>query len=39
MVNALRLVFAGGIYIPAEALGRREFGRRIAGQFYLPLQH
>jgi DNA-binding NarL/FixJ family response regulator len=24
MVNALRLIFAGGIYIPAEALGRAE---------------
>jgi DNA-binding NarL/FixJ family response regulator len=24
MVNALRLVFGGGIYIPPEALGRSE---------------
>src|SRR5882672_11386773 len=31
MVNALRLIFAGGIYIPPEALGRRPSKERHAG--------
>jgi DNA-binding NarL/FixJ family response regulator len=38
MVNALRLIFAGGVYIPPEALGRAESKERrpAAGRPVLP---
>jgi DNA-binding NarL/FixJ family response regulator/class 3 adenylate cyclase len=40
MVNALRLIFAGGVYIPPEALGRAESKERqpAAGRPVLPAE-